>query len=369
MRPIRLALIFLVSLAGGLLAGHGVAALTRLALDPAGAAARLAPAARLALSLRLADSGRPPIVLRPLVEGPALETLLARRGPPAPELPPPAPPPPAPLADPRAESDWLMPAAPPRLPVSLPAEGPLLALVIDDIGFDWEAGLRAIDLPAPVTLAILPNGRFGPALGRRARERGHEIILHLPMEPIGAEDPGAMALITGLPEGEILRRLRWSLARVPGVAGVNNHMGSRFTQDARGLRPVMREIAAQGLFFLDSVTIADSRAFEIAAASGAAALRRDVFLDHRQDERAIFARLVEAEEIARARGTAIAIGHPYPETLAMIEIWIDGAAARGLRLVSLAALARAKAGDPARVASLPPDGGAGTSEGFLGGAE
>ncbi|MCS6878661.1 MAG: divergent polysaccharide deacetylase family protein [Geminicoccaceae bacterium] len=203
-------------------------------------------------------------------------------------------------------------------------------MILDDLGLDTEATRRAIRLPAPLTLSFLPYGRDTPALAREARAAGHEVFVHLPMEPRGGEDPGPMALLFGLPREELRRRLLWAIGRVPGAVGANNHMGSRLTADARAMAEVMSELARLSLTFVDSMTTPASLAGAIARANGVPAIARDLFLDHDPAPASIRARLAEAERIARTFGTAVAIGHPRATTLAALAEWLPSLAARGV---------------------------------------
>lgn len=227
--------------------------------------------------------------------------------------------------------------------------GPALSVIIDDLGVNGPLTRRTIRLPGPLTLAFLPYGEGTPELAREARAAGHEVILHLAMEPVGGEDPGPMALLADLGADELRRRLHWALGRVPGAAGVNNHMGSRLTADPRAMAIVMGELARLGLPFLDSMTTPASVAGKVALASGVPATARDLFLDNDPAPTAILAQLERAERLARRTGSAVAIGHPYPSTLQVLADWLPGASARGIRLVPVSAMIelRGCAGEPA----------------------
>jgi hypothetical protein len=215
-----------------------------------------------------------------------------------------------------------------------PAETlPAVAVILDDLGLSGPATRRAIRLPAPLTLAFLPYGELVADLAREARAAGHEVFLHLAMEPVGQEDPGPMALLSALGADELRRRLHWALGRVPGAVGVNNHMGSRLTADPRAMAVVMGELAQLGLPFVDSMTTGASIAGRVALEGGVPATARDVFLDNEPTASAILAQLERAERLARRSGSAVAIGHPYPATLQVLAEWLPRAAERGLRLV------------------------------------
>ncbi len=217
---------------------------------------------------------------------------------------------------------------------------PRVAVVLDDLGMNRSATERAIRLPAGVTLAFLPYAPKVAAQARRAGARGHELLVHLPMEPVGAADPGPMALYRDLEEGEFHQRLEWNLSRFAGFVGVNNHMGSAYTADAGAMRRLMRALASRGLFFLDSRTTKRTVARPLAARIGIGLAERAIFLDHEKGEKAIRQALRRLEHRARTARAAIAIGHPHPRTLAALEAWLPGLSRRGFVLVPVSALVR-----------------------------
>ena len=219
---------------------------------------------------------------------------------------------------------------------------PMVALVIDDAGVDRKRTERAMRLPPLVTMSFLP---YAPEVARQvqeAQERGHEIIVHVPMEPEnGNVDPGPNALRVGDSNAEILRRLDWSLSRFSGYVGINNHMGSKFTQDAQAMRSVLEALKARGLLFLDSRTTPASVGAKLARELGLPTLERDVFLDNVDSREAVAARLAEVARTARRDGYVIAIGHPRDATLDVLERWTRDAESEGLALVPLSAVMRA----------------------------
>lgn len=197
--------------------------------------------------------------------------------------------------------------------------GPLMAVVIDDVGLDQEAARALIAIDAPLTLAFLPYAPQSPMLAKAAHDANRDVVVHMPMEPLGDEDPGPNALRVGLDGESVRRRVSDGLATFPRAVGLNNHMGSRFTADQDGMASVMQAIKPVDLIFLDSLTTSQSRGYDEAKRAGLTALRRDVFLDNQRDVEAILAQLDAAEDLARRRGHAIAIGHPHPETLEAIR--------------------------------------------------
>ncbi len=216
--------------------------------------------------------------------------------------------------------------------------------MIDDCGLDRAGTERAIDLPAAVTLTFLTYADDLPAQTEAARRKGHEILVHVPMQPINPYiDMGPNGLKVDLTRDQVLRRLRWDLSRFGGYVGINNHMGSRFTSDAQGMGWVMSVLKARGLMFLDSRTIATSVGATLAAADGVPYTSRDVFLDDVQTKQAVEAQLKEAVEIARKKGTVVAIGHPHPATLDALTSWIAGLPRAGVVLVPLTDIVQVQA--------------------------
>lgn len=224
-----------------------------------------------------------------------------------------------------------MPAkAPARVPEGTPAR-PAVALLLDDFGHALDPIARTLALPAPVAMAFLPYPARTAEGAALARAAGREVLLHLPMQPRDpGVDPGPVVLRVDMDAPALLRTLDAALAAVPGTVGVNNHMGSLFTADRRGMEVVMEALAGRGLWFVDSRTTPDSVAVEAAGRFGVPVAVRDVFIDNEQDVAAVLARLDEAERVARRRGAALAIGHPHPATLAALERWIPQARRRGV---------------------------------------
>lgn len=232
----------------------------------------------------------------------------------------------------------LMPAGaePPERAATAHASRPAVALVIDDLGIAAQRSVQALRLPKEVTLSFLPYGPVSVAVAQAAAAKGHDIFVHLPMEPLGDADPGPQALRVG----DAPARLRHLLdahyqrfaARVP-VAGINNHMGSRASADRAVMDTVMARVAEWGVTYLDSLTTPDSVAGAAARRHRVPFIARDVFIDPAAGPDVVLAQLDAVEALARRRGVAVAIAHPHETTLAMLETWVRGLAARGLRLV------------------------------------
>jgi polysaccharide deacetylase 2 family uncharacterized protein YibQ len=257
--------------------------------------------------------------------------------PPAPRqdaLLPPAPQ--APAVD-RDEPTWLRFAVP-----APPLDGrAMVAVVLDDLGLDRKRTERAVALPGPLTLSFMTYAEELPRQTGMAHGAGHELLLHVPMEPLDAHlDSGPNSLRTGLGPDELLRRLRWGLDRFSGYVGINNHMGSKFTSDTAAMTPVIEELRARGLLFLDSRTAAATVGETLARRHGVPAVSRNVFLDDETSAPAIGARLADLEQAARHKGAAIAIGHAHDATLAALAAWLPTLAARQLVLVPLTTIVR-----------------------------
>jgi len=225
---------------------------------------------------------------------------------------------------------------------------PRVALVVDDLGYQWKAAQRLAGLGLKLTFSILPGGPFSRKTARLARSRGLEVLLHLPMEPRSYPrlDPGPGALLTSMSLQEIRRRTLEDLAAVPGVTGVNNHMGSRFTERRALLRPVFQVLRERGLFFLDSATSAHSQALDEARREGLAAARRDLFLDHDYSLEAVRQNLRHLPTLAARQGDLIVIAHPHPSTITALE----EAAPRLRKQIRLVPLSRLVASRQARAA-------------------
>ena len=228
---------------------------------------------------------------------------------------------------------------------AVPQGKPVIAVVLDDVGVARNHAELAIDLPGVITLSFMTYADGVADMAARARAKGHELMLHVPMEPLGHEiDAGPQVLTVGASEDELLNRLDWGLDRFPGYIGINNHMGSRFTQDERGMRIVLAELKRRNLLFLDSRTIGNTVGDKLAARMGVAHVIRDVFLDNEMDEAAVIKQLMQAERVAASKGQAIAIGHPHPATIAAIRAWMPKAQARGFVIVPLSAVAKLRLG-------------------------
>lgn len=221
---------------------------------------------------------------------------------------------------------------------------PLIAIVIDDVGLDRPRSKRAWELPGPLTMSFLPYAKDLREQARAARTRGQELMLHLPMEPNGRNDPGPNALLVSLSDAELRQRTAAALDSFDGFVGVNNHMGSRFTTFRPGMETVLRQFRGRGLMFLDSRTTAQSVGDQLAQEVGVPSIVRHVFLDDDESLDAVKRRLVETEAVARRQGFAVAIGHPHEATLQALAEWLPGLQAKGFALAPATAVLRKRNG-------------------------
>ncbi len=204
-----------------------------------------------------------------------------------------------------------------------PGEPARMVLVMDDMGQSMPAARQVLALACPVTFAVWPDSGHARETARAAHEAGNEVIVHLPMEPLGypGVKPGPNALMVGADAASVERTVRAALDKVPYAAGLNNHMGSRFTQDSAGVQAVLRVLREKNLMALDSLTHPASVFYAQASRMGLDALKRDVFLDVTAKKDVVLRQLRAAEKVALLTGQAIAIGHPLPETLAALKEW------------------------------------------------
>ncbi len=281
--------------------------------------------------LAMEETTAPPGTAPAPLPGEAPKTMVALLPPPVPPVQPPVQPPAGNAAL------WRKNA----LPVTVPPGKPVIAIVIDDMGLDRKRSARTAALPGPLTLSWLPYAHDLSAQSRAARANGHELMLHMPMEPSVRADPGPNALLVSLDKGEVMRRFRAALDSFDGYVGVNNHMGSRFTADRAALAPVLAELHRRGLLWLDSRTTPNSAGLALAQELKMPFAGRDVFLDNVETVAAVRAQLAKVEQVAKHQGFGIAIGHPHDATIEALASWVPDVQKRGFVLVPVSAVVRA----------------------------
>lgn len=214
-----------------------------------------------------------------------------------------------------------------------------ISIIIDDLGNQWRSGERALDISPDLTFAILPHTPYAVRLATVAHHQGKEVMLHLPMASVHPRPPGPGAVNVSMSREAFLKQVNNDLAAVPYISGVNNHMGSQVTPSTRHMDWLMQDLEQRGgLFFVDSMTTSNSVALFAARENGLPTVKRDVFLDNKQDPQAIREQFERLIRIARVRGWAVAIGHPHPQTLSMLEEEIPKLAEKGIQLIPVSKL-------------------------------
>ena len=239
----------------------------------------------------------------------------------------------------------LLPQKEPQKPVLPPSTQPLdpiyrpkLALIIDDMGYNQRIGQQLLRLQLPLTFAFLPQAPYTQELVHLARQQNRTILVHMPMEPLSTkwkQEP--ITLNTEDSQQDLERKVEQMLAAIPQASGVNNHMGSRFTQGQKQMEIVLEIVQHHQLFFVDSYTTGDSLGLITAKSLGMPTAKRDVFLDNEHDVDAICKQLGNVVELARENESAIAIGHPNQALVAALTS-CGPQILSGIELVSVAEL-------------------------------
>jgi hypothetical protein len=195
-----------------------------------------------------------------------------------------------------------------------------IAIIIDDIGYDLKPVKELLKINADLTFAVLPGLSHSSEAAQMLRKAKKEILLHLPMEPLSYpnEKPGEGALFTDMNDEEIIFQLRKNIKSIPNIAGVNNHMGSKFMMNEDKLALIFRELKKKNLFFIDSRTSAETKAAAAANKVGLPMSERKIFIDNDRDYKKIYNNLINISK-ANDNTPVILIGHPYPETILAIK--------------------------------------------------
>lgn len=214
-----------------------------------------------------------------------------------------------------------------------------VAVIIDDMGNTLKDE-RAFTLPREITFAILPNKPLSTVFSEKAKLQQREVILHMPMASIAGIKEEVGSMTDDMSASQMRDTLKVALATVPYAKGLNNHMGSKLTQLDYPMIVMMNFLLERGLYFVDSRTTSLSQAEKIAKQTGLLTAKRNVFLDHSADPKHIewqFKRLIK---LAKHEGSALAIAHPYPETLKFLSENIKSLQSQGISLVTLGRLMR-----------------------------
>lgn len=205
------------------------------------------------------------------------------------------------------------------LAVSAPAWAGKLAIVIDDVGYRPQQENQVLALPVNISVAVLPNAPYAREMATKAHNGGREVLIHMPMAPLSKQPLEKDTLRPDMSSDEIERIIRDAVSKVPYAVGMNNHMGSAMTSNLFGMQKVMQALSRYNLYFLDSMTIGNSQATRAAAGTGVKVIKRKVFLDDTQNEADIRFQFNRAIQLARRTGSAIAIGHPHPSTVRVLQ--------------------------------------------------
>ena len=205
---------------------------------------------------------------------------------------------------------------------------PRVAIIVDDIGQHKEPIDKLLKLEGPLTFAILPNLPYSTYAAEKAHQRGWDVILHLPMEPMESsgytgQDAGEDALLVGQTKEAIIAQLDKNLASFPYVEGVNNHMGSKFMENDELMELVLERINSKGLYFVDSLTTAKSVGYKKASSLGMRTVKRDVFLDlSSKGPDYVKSQLDKLVKISEKNGHAVGICHPYNSTIEALAAYM-----------------------------------------------
>jgi len=200
-----------------------------------------------------------------------------------------------------------------------PAFAGKLSIVIDDFGYRPAQENQVLQMPAAISVAVLPNAPHAREMATKAHQRGHEVLIHLPMAPLSKQPLEKDTLRPDMSVDEIARIVREAAADVPYAVGLNNHMGSAMTSSLPGMQKVMQVLDRYNFYFLDSMTIGNSQSTRAAAGTSVKVIKRRVFLDDTQNEADIRQQFTRAVRLAQRDGSAIAIGHPHPTTVRVLQ--------------------------------------------------
>ncbi|MCA9395881.1 MAG: divergent polysaccharide deacetylase family protein [Candidatus Omnitrophica bacterium] len=227
---------------------------------------------------------------------------------------------------------------PARVPEESPHTNPAKAyvsIVLDDWGYNTSALDELTGLMHPVTVAILPELPYSRTVANAAIQAGHEVILHMPMEPVSRQNMESLTLLTEMDGPTLRANLQTALSSVPHVRGVSNHTGSAFTANAEGMSIVLNEIAASGLYFFDSMVTAETVGYQIATDINLPTAKRDIFIDNVRETEAITGQLEKLADLAVRSGSAIGIGHDEEITLRAIQDIIPEWEKQGIEMIAL----------------------------------
>ncbi len=196
---------------------------------------------------------------------------------------------------------------------------PQVAIIIDDMGYDPTLDRAFLNIEAPISFAFLPFAPYTRPLALKAHKLKKDVLVHLPLEPSEKDmNPGPGVILVSMDLSSMIEQLEKDIQAVPYAIGVNNHMGSLFTTDKKAMKIILAQIKRKGLFFVDSRTTKYTVAYDVARSLGVPTAQRAVFLDHDPSPKAVTKELCRLKDLAKERGSAIAIGHPHESTLKVL---------------------------------------------------
>lgn len=201
---------------------------------------------------------------------------------------------------------------------------PLVAIIVDDIGYDRRIAQQLLELDAPLTFSMLPHGPFNRTILAKTQAKGLEIMLHLPMEPneFPKVNPGPGALLNDMSADDLIAQLVEDIDSLPGIVGVNNHMGSRISASPERMRQIFSILKSKNLFYIDSRTTAETVAKSSAQVLQLPFAERDIFIDHLEDPDFIHSQLEKLIDRSRSQGYAVGIAHPHPVTVDQLKAFL-----------------------------------------------
>ncbi|WP_343553460.1 divergent polysaccharide deacetylase family protein [Pantoea sp.] len=202
---------------------------------------------------------------------------------------------------------------------TLSAHAGKLSIVIDDFGYRPVEENKVLQMPTAISVAVLPNAPHAREMATKAHQGGREVLIHLPMAPLSKQPLEKDTLTPEMSSTEIERIIREASGKVPYAVGLNNHMGSKMTSSLPGMQKVMQVLNHYNYYFLDSMTIGNSQSVPAAQGTKVKVLKRRVFLDDSQNEASIRTQFTRAVKLAQRDGYAIAIGHPHPTTVRVLQ--------------------------------------------------
>ncbi len=228
-------------------------------------------------------------------------------------------------------------------PLNIQQPLPAISIIIDDLGEQLNSGRRAIALPGAITYAFLPYTSHAVQLAQMAHQQDKEVMLHMPMQPLGNNILGEGGLTLAMSQQNFITTLKENLNAIPHISGINNHMGSLLTQHSEQMTWLMEALSERdNLYFVDSRTTERTVAYNIAAEHNIPTINRNVFLDNVRSEKEIGRQFERLLKLAKQNGTAVAIGHPYPETIAFLEQMLPTLKQQGVELIRTSKMIKRK---------------------------